>query len=130
MKRLLLYLLTFQILTAGTGLAEALHVPYLIQHFQAHRATNPTLSLQDFLREHFLEVRHPRTASSQHRNEHQKLPFQHAVLLVAGAYLLLPSGLLPAPSVRLQALRGPAIFPAAARLTGFVSGIMHPPLAC
>ncbi|NDC41408.1 MAG: hypothetical protein EBZ77_07655 [Chitinophagia bacterium] len=72
MKRLLTILLLalFSFNTAGVG--QLCKLPFLLQHYLEHRSEDPSITLADFLWQHYVTTdNHP-----DHTEKHRKLPFK------------------------------------------------------
>jgi hypothetical protein len=71
--RLLIFIISFQLLSGGTFLPEVLKLPLLISHFQEHQAEDASITFFEFLKLHYNDNEH--TQNSNH--PHEKLPFKH-----------------------------------------------------
>lgn len=66
MKRIIVILLTFQILSGNVLLPELAKVPQLIHHFNEHQRENKTLDFFSFLKMHYADPDHQRKDASRH----------------------------------------------------------------
>ena len=66
MKRILVILLTIQILSGNVLLPELAKVPQLIHHFNEHQRENTTLDFLSFLKMHYADPEHQRKDASRH----------------------------------------------------------------
>ncbi len=66
MKRIIVILLTFQILSGNVLLPELAKVPQLIHHFNEHQRENTTLDFFSFLKMHYADPEHQRKDASRH----------------------------------------------------------------
>ncbi len=57
---------------AFTEFHQLLRVPYLMQHFQQHRVTDPQMSFAHFIKIHYLAP----VPLNDDFNQHQQLPFR------------------------------------------------------
>ena len=74
MRRVLIFILSFQILTAGQLLGEILKTVNLVQHFRMHLESGEVGSLAEFLRLHYFDPNHQASDPQQH----ERLPLQQA----------------------------------------------------
>ena len=86
MKRLTGILLLFVHLLAFTECHQLLRIPYLMQHFQQHRAADPGMNFSTFIKIHYLG---PVIVTDDFRQD-QQLPFRnvdcHMVNVTACTY--------------------------------------------
>lgn len=83
MKKMLVILISVQLLFGNTLLPELAKLPQLFEHFNEHKNTDAGLSFFAFLKMHYADPAH----QESDKNHHQKLPLKsttsaHAEVLV------------------------------------------------
>lgn len=66
MKKIIVILLAFQILSGNVLLSELAKVPQLMQHFHQHQRENNTIDFLSFLKMHYADPEHQRKDASRH----------------------------------------------------------------
>jgi hypothetical protein len=72
-RRLLLLVLSIQIVSSGQAIGELVKVFNLVDHYLMHRGRGEVSSLADFIRMHYLDPEHRRSDPVRH----DRLPLQH-----------------------------------------------------
>lgn len=119
MKRFVLYIITAVIVLGGVmSEHDAERLPFLISHYQKHKAKNP-ISFWEFLCMHYGESAHK-------EREHESLPFKHTDCAAAHILVFLPpaSPSPPAPAEQLRKATTPFFF---LRPFGISRAIWQPP---
>ena len=73
-KRLLIFLLALQVVSAGYLPAELIKMGNLFQHFMEHRRQGSDISLSHFIRLHYFDARH----QASDPQKHASLPLQQS----------------------------------------------------
>jgi hypothetical protein len=84
MKKMLVIIISVQLLFGNTLLPELAKLPQLFEHFNEHKSVNANLSFFSFLKMHYADPAH----QESDKNHHEKLPLKSAVSAYAEVLVL------------------------------------------